>query len=103
MLGSDIHVGVVIKRLRKASKYPSLEELAVASGLSISYLSLIERDKREPTVTALTKIADALDVPLPVIFLILYAENSPKTPRSVLNRLARITGEILEESKQTGS
>ena len=64
-----ISVGPALKRLRAKSVHTSLEALAKASGLSVSYLSLVERDKREPSLSALNKIARAFEMPLPVLFL----------------------------------
>jgi transcriptional regulator with XRE-family HTH domain len=40
-----------------------LREVAVATGLSISYLSQIERDLLTPSVEALRRIAGAVDIP----------------------------------------
>jgi transcriptional regulator with XRE-family HTH domain len=94
-----ISIGPILKRLRKSSNHPSLDSLSKASGLSLSYLSLLERDKREPTLSALNKISGALGVPLPVFFLLLYAESTPEDPENSLQKLARITKSILETSK----
>jgi transcriptional regulator with XRE-family HTH domain len=41
----------------------TLRELALASRLSVSYLSQIERDLLVPSVGALRRIADAIDIP----------------------------------------
>ena len=43
-------------------------ELGVATGLAVSYLSRVENGKLTPTVPTLTKIADALSVPLTALF-----------------------------------
>ena len=97
----QISIGPALKRLRAKSIYTSLDALANASGLSVSYLSLVERDKREPSLSALNKIAAAFDMPLPVLFLSLYAENLSDSPESVLSRLANATQALTREIART--
>jgi len=41
-----------------------LSELAALTGLTASFLSQVERDVAEPSITSLRKIAEALDVPI---------------------------------------
>lgn len=55
MLGSEL------KKLRK-SREMTLKELSAESGLSISFLSQVERGLRTLTFTSLKKISEALDV-----------------------------------------
>lgn len=38
-------------------------ELAEKAGISVSYLSLLERGKRDPSVSTVCKIAEALEIP----------------------------------------
>lgn len=45
--------------LRKNKKW-SQEELAAKSGLDRTYISMIERGKRSPTITTIFKLCDAL-------------------------------------------
>lgn len=93
----QISIGPALKRLRETA-FPSLDAMSRASGLSISYLSLVERDKREPSLTALNKIAAAFGMPLPVLFLSLYAESGTEPLDSVLVRLAKVTQAIARET-----
>lgn len=55
-------VGLNVQRIRKERSW-SQEDLADESGLHRTYISGIERGLRNPTVTVLAKIAQALDVP----------------------------------------
>ena len=55
MLGSEL------KKLRK-SREMTLKELSAESGLSISFLSQVERGLRTLTFTSLKKISEALDI-----------------------------------------
>ena len=62
-------IGKALKLCRTA-KNLSLEDVAVRAGISVSYLSRLENDKRDPTLVLLSKVAEALDVTAPVIVFI---------------------------------
>ncbi|MCB1048604.1 MAG: helix-turn-helix transcriptional regulator [Calditrichaeota bacterium] len=64
-----MNIGLAIKSVRVRSSF-SQEELANATGVSTSYISLVERNKRDPSLGFLKRIADALEVPLPILFLL---------------------------------
>lgn len=53
--------GSELRKVRKSKKM-TLQVLSEKSGLSISFLSQVERERRTLTFTSLNKIADALDV-----------------------------------------
>ena len=59
--GPSVLLGVEIRQLRKA-RGMTLADLAGTSGLSISFLSKVERDLARPSLTALQDIAESLDV-----------------------------------------
>ena len=54
-------LGEKIRSIRKSKDY-TLNDLAKKVGLSVGYISQIERDLLKPTMDTLRKIADALDV-----------------------------------------
>ncbi|KKM11041.1 MerR family transcriptional regulator [Clostridiales bacterium PH28_bin88] len=56
-------LGDTIRRIR-AEKNLSLRDLAEKTELTPSFLSQVERDLAEPSITSLRKIADALGVPI---------------------------------------
>ena len=56
---SDIGNKIKSERLNKSLKQ---KELAVRAGISISYMSDIERGRTNPSVQTLKKISDALDI-----------------------------------------
>lgn len=62
----DMKIGRALKLCRSARDL-SLEIVAERVGISVSYLSRLENDKREPSLVLVGKIAEALSVPLPVI------------------------------------
>lgn len=53
----------------RKSKEWTQEELSLKAGLDRSYISDIERGKRNPTLNALLQIAEGLSLPLSVLML----------------------------------
>src|SRR5215468_8833673 len=60
-------IGRRVLELRRAHRY-SLRDLARMSGLSPSFLSQVERGRGEPSISALKRIASALEVELLYFF-----------------------------------
>ena len=60
-------VGRKIRELRSES-HITQRELSERTGLAVSYLSRVENGRLNPTLPTLTKITDALSVPLPALF-----------------------------------
>ena len=83
-----MNVAQALKVCRSAKRL-SLDTVATDAGFSRSYLSMIESGKREPTLSAMEKIAAALEVPLPIIlFLAADAEELEGLDEEVVNRLS---------------
>lgn len=61
-----MNIGKAIKFCR-VSKDISLEELQNLTNLSQSYLSLIENNKRKPTLDTIEKISNSLNVPIEIL------------------------------------
>ncbi|MFC7364005.1 MULTISPECIES: helix-turn-helix domain-containing protein [Bhargavaea] len=57
-----------IKRLRKSKGY-TLKDVSERTGLSVSFLSQLERGTSSLAITSLKKIADSFDVPIRQFFL----------------------------------
>lgn len=64
-----MEIGHALKVCRSSRKL-SLDEVADRSGLSQSYISMIESGKREPTLSSIEKIAKALAVPTPILMFL---------------------------------
>ena len=60
-------LGIIIKSVRLKKKM-KLKEVAQKSGLSISFISQVERSKSSVTMTSLRKISEALDVNVSYFF-----------------------------------
>lgn len=78
-------LGSEIRGLRKARAI-TLTELATASGLSIGYLSLLERDRATPSIKALHAVSRALGVTISWFF---EANDVPEEERDLVVRRAR--------------
>jgi transcriptional regulator with XRE-family HTH domain len=78
-------IGREIRALRKARAI-TLAQLAAASGLSIGYLSLLERDRSTPSIKALYAVSRALGVTISWFF---EARDVPEEERDLVVRRAR--------------
>ncbi len=61
-----MNLGQAIKLCRK-SRNLTQAQLADLAGISVSYLCLIEKDKREPTFSKLQLIAKSLNIPISIL------------------------------------
>ncbi|KEH93255.1 MULTISPECIES: helix-turn-helix domain-containing protein [Clostridium] len=57
----NLNIGKKLKKLRNNNGY-TLKQLSEICGLSISFISDIENNRRNPSIENLNKLADALDV-----------------------------------------
>jgi len=64
-----MNIGRALKLCRSA-KNLSLESVSEQCGISISHLSRIENQKREPTLPMVSKIAESIGVPMPVLIFL---------------------------------
>lgn len=62
-IGSAIQTCRVKRRLSQA-------EVARRADCSVSYLSMLENSQRDPTLSTVTKIAQALNVPIEILFFL---------------------------------
>jgi len=67
-------------RETRAAQGLSLEQLARLTGISAPALSLIENGKRDPRLTTLNRIADALRVPIAGLIADLSGTEEPSAP-----------------------
>jgi transcriptional regulator with XRE-family HTH domain len=64
---ASIEIGPRLRTLRE-ERHISMRELARRSGLSANALSMIERGLTSPSVSTLTKLANAMEVPITAFF-----------------------------------
>lgn len=77
-------------RQRRGDVGLSLQELSGKTGLTPSFLSQVERDQTEPSITSLRKIADALSVP--IFFFLMGPENHNPVVRKADRRVLSLPG-----------
>ena len=82
MLGAKI-------RQRRSELNLSLGDLSARTSLTPSFLSQVERDMAEPSITSLRKIAEALEVP--IFYFLLDAETHRPVVRKSERRVLELT------------
>lgn len=94
-----MNIGKSIKLCRQQKSW-NQAELARRADISISYLSLLERNDRDPNLSTLQNIASALGIPLSVL-MFLSAEDDELSCLSseVAEKLSWITFKLIQESK----
>lgn len=82
-------------RMFRVTANPKQSELAERSGISVSYLSLLENDKREPTLSTIEGICKGLGIH---VFVFLFAAALPNDmPYDVSDSLSARTMTVLRE------
>ena len=69
-----MNVGQAI-RLCRIRRGASQSVIANRANCSVSYLSMLENNKRDPTLSTVTKIAEALRVPVGLLFVLASDQN----------------------------
>lgn len=74
-------------------------QLAKLSGCSVSYLSMLENSKRDPTLSTVEKIADALRVPVQILFFLgADKDELAGIDRELAGQLAMVALDLLNEN-----
>lgn len=80
-----MNLGETIKLLRKRNGL-NQSQLAELCEITVTYLSLIENGKKEPTLSLLKTITNSLQVPLPILlFSALTEEDIPESRKEFFN------------------
>ncbi|MET4676874.1 MULTISPECIES: helix-turn-helix domain-containing protein [unclassified Luteibacter] len=69
-----MNVGQAIRMCRR-QRGASQNAIAIRAQCSVSYLSMLENNKRDPTLSTVKKIAEALHVPIGVLFVLAADRN----------------------------
>ena len=94
----NMDLGRAIK-LCRTQRGLNQSELASLSGISVSYISLLEKNKRDPSVSTLRGIADALEVPFSIlVFLAVGREELVGIDKDVADKLASVILSLLSQS-----
>jgi len=90
-------LGNTIKELREVRGLKQ-KELAEKSKITQSYLSLIEKNKKEPTLAILKIISETLEVPLPVIFFLSINEKDfPERKKEAFEMLRPLIKNLIND------
>ncbi len=92
-----MNLGKVI-RLCRNQKDMSLEALSSKAGISVSYLSLLERGKRDPNFSTLEKISLGLDVPVSILVFLAAKDELNKVSPELADKLANISLSLIQAS-----
>lgn len=91
-----MNVGLAIENCRKLRGI-SKSRLAIEADVSLSYLSLIIKGDREPTISKLEGIATALGVPSSILlFLASDDDELPSMPDEVKNELRKVAVKLIQ-------
>lgn len=96
-------IGMAVKMCRVAREL-SQQALANAAGVSVSYISFLERGKREPDFAFANKIAAALRISLPLlVFLAAEANEVASLPQDLREKMMAATLDLMrpEEGEQS--
>jgi transcriptional regulator with XRE-family HTH domain len=85
-------------RLCRIQKDMSLEDLSDKANISISYLSLLERGKRDPNFSKLQSIAFGLDIPVSILVFLAGKDELNRISPELADKLAGITLNLIQSS-----
>lgn len=92
-----MNIGQAIK-LARSKRQLSQADLAKRAGLSVSYLSLLERNRRDPPLSTINSIASALVMPVEILFFLGSEDRDlGKLNRDLAAQLAITALELLNE------
>jgi len=90
-----MNFGRAIKLVR-TQRNMSQADLASRAGLSVSYVSMLERGQRDPNLTSIEKIAGALEVPVSILMFLAAEPNEIKSISPELaEKLSAVTLDLL--------
>lgn len=97
-------IGKTIKLLRTSAGIRQ-KDLAKKLNISSNYLSLIENDKREPSISVIERISKELDVPVSYLFWHAYEKpkNLPKDQEHLFDLMKGLLSHLQELSTQGAS
>lgn len=99
-----MNIGKSIKLIRIQKDLKQIE-LAEKANISVSYLSLLEQGKRDPNLSTLRNIANALNIPLSIIVFLASDNNNeiPEINQEIREKLSYIAQKLIRESNNERS
>jgi len=95
-----MNIGHAIKLCRQ-QRGCTQSELAKLAGISISYLSLLERGERsDPGLSTIEKVAAALDIPLSLLFFVAADPSELKgLSHEIVEKLSTAAFDLMKRSE----
>ena len=90
-------IGQAIK-LCRSQRGLSLAQLAKRANISVSYLSLLERDLRDPNLSTAQDIASALQVPLSILIFLAGKDEISDISSELAEKLSLVALRLIETS-----
>jgi transcriptional regulator with XRE-family HTH domain len=90
-------IGQAIKLCRN-QKGLSLSDLAKSANISVSYLSLLERDLRDPNLSTLQDISSALHVPISILMFLAGKDEILDVSPELAEKLSLVALKLMETS-----
>lgn len=98
-----MNLGKAIRMCRKKRGYTQAE-LADLAKISVSHLCLLEKDKRDPSLSAVNSISDALRIPVSVlVFLASQYEEIKELNEKQIDELSRSIMGIMDGANRQES
>ena len=82
--------------LCRTQKDMSLDDLSAKAKISISYLSLLERGKRDPNFSTLESIALGLEIPVSILIFLAKKDELTSISPELADRLANVTLSLIQ-------
>lgn len=95
---NDMKIGYLIKeaRLRLPKEKRKQGYVCKALGITQSYLSLIENDKREPEMKLIKKIAAFYKIPLPILlWKVIEGKDVMKSKRAAFDEMKPLVDKLI--------
>lgn len=83
-------------RLCRTQKDMSLDDLSAKAKISISYLSLLERGKRDPNFSTLESIALGLEIPVSILIFLAKKDELTSISPELADKLANVTLSLIQ-------
>lgn len=87
-------------RLRRLQAGLTLEDLADAAGISVSFLAYLETNKKKPSLATLAKIAAALNISIAELFNGKTVPNIAGEKQRTLNRILKLLKDQSQENTE---
>jgi transcriptional regulator with XRE-family HTH domain len=101
-MGMNIYATIARQvRLRRLQAGLTIEDLADAAGISVSFLAYLETNKKKPSLATIAKIAAALNVHVSVLFNEKTVPDVAGEKQKTLNRILKLLQEQSPEDTET--